>query len=479
MDNKVLAIIVVVILIIAGVAGYMVLSDDGGNDDPDIDLVGNNVYLEIFGNANGDYRLDDADIEIINDYVNGNISESDLIQVRDADDNTARYLADANCDGRVDSADADYLRSIMDRSAEYMYFLDGYGHFSRSPLEINRIAAEYLPNCEVLTLFGMQDKIVAVDNAPYVLADYYLMNMSDSARGNLANMNSNSSPNYELVEEKDPDIWLTFVNSVMTKRNSGQTSAEVFSLNLNNFNAENIYESGCVKGVLLAGYLFNDTATAERYVNWIVDLWESIDSRTSSLSDDERPEVLYTMYAHYITTGTSNMTLRLYTENDPLYQATVLAGGKNVVDRITDFGDYSSSQADSYQIDLEWIVDQQGTYDYLFCHSVKYQGNGMVVADVPSQGYLCDDDTEFREAQMALNEIDIFTWLDDDQCYITNSDYRNNAAGGMLLSAYMAIVLHPDLFSDFDMQEIHQSYIDMIGYDYDLSQHGVFYYMYE
>lgn len=480
MNNKIAAIVVIAIVVIAAAAaGVYLLAGDDNEDDPTIDLVGNDVYLEIFGNANGDYRLDDADIEIIEGYVSGEIPEDELIRVADADEGVVRYLADANCDGVVDSEDVTYLESIMDRSAEYMYFLDGYGHFSRSPLHIDRIASEYLPNCEILTLFGVQDKIVAVDNAPYVLADYYLMNMSDSARANLANMNSNSAPNYELVAEKEPDIWLTFVNSVMTKRNSGQTNAEVFSLNLNNFNAANIYESGCVKGVLLAGYLFDNTERAEEYVSWIVNLWETIDSRTSQLTDDERPVVMYTMYAHYITTGSSNMTLRLYTENDPLYQATVLAGGKNLVDRISDFGDYSSSQADSYQIDLEWIVDQQGTYDYLFCHSVKYQGNGQVVADVPSQGYLCDDDTEFREAQESLNEIDIFTWLNDDQCYITNSDYRNNAAGGMLLAAYMSIILHPDLFSDFDMQEIHQSYIDMLGYDYDLGEHGVFYYLYD
>lgn len=477
MDSKIIAIAAVAILLVAGVGiGVFVLGDDDDTRSG-IDLVGHDVYLEIFGNANGDYRLDDSDLQIINDYVDGKIGKGDLVKVADSDENKVRYLADANCDGEVDAKDIDYLKGLMDRSVKYMYFLDGYGHFSKTPLKIDRIAAEYLPNCEILSLFGLQDKIVAVDNAPFVLADYYLMNRTKPV-SDIANMNSNSKPNYELVAEKDPDIWMTFVNSVMKKRDSGQTDAEVFSLNLNNFDASNIYASGCVKGVLLAGYIFNDTETSEKYVDWIVDLWERIYSKTSTLTDSDRPTVMYNMYAHYITSGDSNKTLRLYTENDPLYQATVLAGGKNIVDRITDFSKYSSSQADSYQINLEWIVDQQGTYDYLFCHSVKYQGNGMVVAAVPAQGYLCDDGSEFRQAQESLNEIDIFKWLRDDQCYITNSDYRNNAAGGMLLSAYMATILHPELFGDLDMVEVHQSYIDMLGYDYDLGKHGVFYYDY-
>lgn len=477
MNMKLVAVAVAAVVVVSAVGIYMIAGTPH-SDDTDIDIVGHDVYLEIFGNSNGDQRLDEADVKIIEDYVSGTVAESDLIAVVDADEGKARYLADANADGVVTEADAEYLRELMDRTAEYMYFLDGYGHFSRTPLKIDRIASEYLPNCEILSLFGLQNKIVAVDNAPYLLGDHYLMNMSDGNRAELVNMGSNSKPNYELVKEADPDIWLTFVNSVMTKRTSGQTDAEVFSLNLNNFNAENIYESGCVKGVLLAGYIFNDTASAEKYVKWIVDLWESIRSKTASIEDDARPDVLYTMYAHYITSGDSNKTLRLYTENDPVYQATVLAGGKNVVDRIGDGSNLPSSQADSYQIDLEWIVEQSDTYDYLFAHSVKYQGNGMVVAAVPAQGYLCDDDTEFKNAQMGLNEIGCFTWLDDEQCYITNSDYRNNAAGGMLLSAYMATILHPDLFADLDVKEVHQSYLELLGYDYDLSKHGVFYYTY-
>ncbi len=474
MDKKILAITIVAIIIVAAVASVTIGNDD--NDDGDIDLVGNDVYLEIFGNANGDYRLDDDDLKIIDDYVNGKTDKSDLITVQDADEKKTYYLADSNTDGTVDAKDLDYLRGLIDRTVDHMYFLDGYGHFSRSPLNIDRIAAEYLPNCEILSLFGLQDKIVAVDNAPYTLADHYLMNMSDSAKSKLVNMNSNSKTNDEMDQEADPDIWLTFVNSVMTKRASGQTNAEVFSLNMNNFNAENIYESGCVKGVLLAGHIFNDTETAEKYVKWAVDLWEKIDSRTNDLTD--RPEVMYVMYAHYITMGDQNKTLRLYTENDPLYQATVLAGGKNVVDRIKDFSNFSSSQADSYQIGLETIVDWNGTYDFLFTHSVKYQGNGKVVEAVPDQGYLENDNTEFMNAQKGLNDIDCFTWLDDEQCYITNSDYRNNAAGGLLLSAYMATILHPDLFNDMDMKDVHQSYLDMLGYDYDLDENGVFYYTY-
>ncbi|MCQ2079219.1 MAG: ABC transporter substrate-binding protein [archaeon] len=479
MDKKILAILAVVIVVAAGATvAFVVTNNNNGDKDKPIDIVGHNVYLEIFGNANGDYRLDNEDVKIIQDFVDNKITEKDLIKVTDADKKESHFLADANHDGKVTKEDVDYLKSVIDRSAKYIHFIDGYGHVSKCPTKIDRIASEYLPNAEILSLFGLQDKIVAVDNAPYLLADHYLMNMSPEKRAKVVNMNSNSAPNYDLVAGMNPDIWMTFTDSVMKKRDSGQTNAEVFSLNMNTFDADNIYASGCVKGVLLAGYLFNDTATSEKYVRWIVDLYDSIHEKTKNLADKDKPTVLYTMYAHYITTGDSNKTLRVYTDTDPCYEATELAGGKNLVDSIKNLSSYSSSQANSYQVSIDYFADPEVKYDYLFCHSVKYQGNGLVVEAVPAQGYLCNDNTQFKNQQMALNEIGLFSNLKDNQCYITNSDYRNNAAGGLLLSAYMAIILHPDLFQDFDMQKIHQSYLDMLGYNYDLSKNGVFYYQY-
>ena len=51
----------------------------------------------------------------------------------------------------------------------------------------------------------------------------------------------------------------------------------------------------------------------------------------------------------------------------------------------------------------------------------------------------------------------------------------NGASGGILSAILVACVIHPDLFPDLDLQEEHQEYIDLMGFDYDLSQHGVFF----
>ena len=39
----------------------------------------------------------------------------------------------------------------------------------------------------------------------------------------------------------------------------------------------------------------------------------------------------------------------------------------------------------------------------------------------------------------------------------------------------VAVVIHPDLFQDLDLDKEFQKYIDLMGFDYDLSKHGTFF----
>lgn len=105
MNSKLLPVIgVVAILIVAGAAAYVFTNSNDSNDDgitiKDLAATGN--YLKIFGNANGDYLLDETDIAIIQDYIDGKIVSDDLLAVKENDHNKAYYLADSNCDGTVD-----------------------------------------------------------------------------------------------------------------------------------------------------------------------------------------------------------------------------------------------------------------------------------------------------------------------------------------------------------------------------------------
>jgi iron complex transport system substrate-binding protein len=62
----------------------------------------------------------------------------------------------------------------------------------------------------------------------------------------------------------------------------------------------------------------------------------------------------------------------------------------------------------------------------------------------------------------------------DVYCYSTDILTGSNYWIGIL---YMAKLLHPDLFEDLDPQAIHQEYLARFQrLDYDLDEHGIFFY---
>ena len=67
-----------------------------------------------------------------------------------------------------------------------------------------------------------------------------------------------------------------------------------------------------------------------------------------------------------------------------------------------------------------------------------------------------------------------FRGLPEGNVVLSAGDFMNNASGGLLNAVLVATTINPGLYPDLDMQEIHQQYIDIMGFDFDLSQHGVF-----
>ena len=468
MNSKLIAVAIVAILVIAGAGAYVILSDNGGEEDGGIDLVSGGNYLRIFGNSNGDDILDERDVQIIQDYVGGDIPESDLIVVTEGDNNTSHYLADANLDGVVDSKDVEALRGIIDRTGSEMSLIDTFDHLVTVPLSIERIACDYFATAELLQLVGVQDKIVAASNALVVLQDYYLQGADVD---NIVNFNSRTSPDFEAVAEADPDVWV--VSEDYGPRYGNSTRAVVVGLDTLVFDFENIEASSPVQSALLAGYIFNNVEKAHEYVDWYLEKWNMLYSVTSKLSDEDRPTVFYTGYGGYIA-DQSNRTLRVFLDNTVCWQAVQLAGGHNIIDDAPFEITLSTRPTSNVNIDLEWISEQE--YDYLFAHCTRYTGSGGITEYVPDHGYTCDDPGDYREGQAHLGTIDVLRFsCDPGNMYLTPGDYMNGASGGILSAILVATVIHPDLFPDLDLQEEHQEYIDMMGFDYDLSQHGVFF----
>ena len=94
--TQLIAIVVVIVVAVASAGIALAALNNNENNRTNI-----NAQLEVYGNANGDDRIDQNDLGIIRDIINSARTFSD------------HPLADSNCDGTVDEADYKMVERII------------------------------------------------------------------------------------------------------------------------------------------------------------------------------------------------------------------------------------------------------------------------------------------------------------------------------------------------------------------------------
>ena len=456
MSSKLIAIGIVVILAVAACGTAVYIMNQNGNDKPEYSLL--DEALQVFGNANDDWKIDSKDIDYLDKIING-------------EEEKTKY-ADANQDGKIDEKDKKQVQDLIDNKADKVWLVDGDGHVKEINRKISRVGCEYYSNTELMLILGLKDKVYAVDYAPYQAKEFYFGKNSNVKE--LGNMNS---PDYEMVGDMDLDILLTFSYSGAEDKQAKLPNVDVVYLGMYRPNVEEPTKSEYFQGILKAGYIFGVVDRAQDYMRWLLDIRDTIDSKTSKIAEEDKPSVLMTNYtSSYLQNGNEAATWSVYTSIDPMGQACLLAGGHLAAKDILTEEQYNGGPSRTLygaKVGMEAIVDAD--IDYAFCHCVKYTFGGADMGK-PAHGYAVNDHTEMDEAyaiasgRMDPNKVDI------DNIYIIAGDYRNGASGCMLLALYMAKILHPDLFSDLDPLEYHQQYVsDWMGISgFDIHKNGVF-----
>ena len=95
--TKLIAIVAIIVIVAAGIGGVILITKDK-NNGPTI-----NASLEVFGNANNDYKIDNSDVDVI----------KNIIDKKDGYTLEKYPLADANHDSKVDQSDIDLTNKII------------------------------------------------------------------------------------------------------------------------------------------------------------------------------------------------------------------------------------------------------------------------------------------------------------------------------------------------------------------------------
>lgn len=482
MGSRALSIIIIAILVVAGIGAVFFLGTNNA-DEKRRELT--SKALEIYGNADGDFKIDASDAELVEDFLKefGESKVEDLLKdeafmngtfVNDSNFNIK--FADANNDGVIDGSDVVQIRGVVDRTADTLWFIDGRGKDMAVGLDIDRIGAEYYANVELCLILGLADKIVAVDNAPYIYREFYF---TEAQRNNISNMYGMNSPDYAYINELDLDILLTFYTNAQDEKQEKLIGTDVVYLGLYNPDMSNAEGSNFIQGILKAGYIFGKVERAEEYAEWILATRDKLAEIASSIPEDDKPWVLMSNYpsSYFIDPDTKTVTVYCFT--DPLGQACLLGGGRNVGQVL--YGSfYNTSLSQKSQIDALFNDDNGTTVDYIFLHNVRYTYAGTTIAAVPDHGYLAKNNTQMAAAW--ANAVSpahtLLTDIEPNNVYLIAGDFRNGPTGAVLLGAYIGNILHPSYYAQIDAIALHNHYIRYwLGItDYDVSEDGVFIY---
>ena len=427
--TKVLTIIAVMILVVAGVSVIFYMMTNNDTDERRA-LLSNS--LEVYGNANDDWTIDENDATYVERIIRGEVEKT--------------TFADANRDGKIDSEDIEQIKALANGTAKYVYIVDGVGETMMVHCNPTRVHTFQTQNAEIAAIMQIGQYVISAGPPIQHYADYFF---PPGKKESIVY----TQYDYEILTELELDMYLVFGPTQKATPKEMLPDVDVVYLGLYEPVTDNLERSTYGQGILKAGYIFNCKGRAEGFLNFLLEIRDEIQKRTALIPDNERVNVLTSSYGGYFLSE-DNKTVTAYLSADTTSQAAALAGAKNVSEILPGW----NGTAYSTTVDLEWLdtVD----IDWVTLH-YNYFGWGGELG-YPAGGFSVKNPVEMYEA---LDDIATRPLLDDinaDQIMFLPQEFRNGSTGGVLLAAYMAKAFYPEYFKDFNPD----SYMERLIHDW-------------
>lgn len=372
--------------------------------------------LFIFGNANGDMNIDQQDIELINEIAAGKTDTT--------------HLADANQDGKVDGADADQVKKIMDGSATEIWVQDAYEKPVKVKTPVERIVSLDRMIAENAQVIGIGNKIVGIDENTVTRG----IILPEIAR--MTNVGSADEPDIEAIIALKPDLIVNnqyFDEELMKKL----STAGLTPLSM-------IYH-GDIQNSLgyskLLGYLAGSSDSGNAYVDWMGGTLGNIHDKLAGLSEDEKTKVIYLYPRKGNALGSGG--------NDcPTIKTLQFLGVNTMTDDTRDTKGVVMDTASYFEIDPEVVIlkNPEAIVMEDFDEALGYGFTDKITARVV---------LDRIKTRPGFDKIDA---VKNDKVNLldVNIVSHSNCLGAL----YMAKALYPDQLSDMDPYVIHQEYVD-------------------
>ncbi len=363
MDKKTLTVIAVVVVLVVVIAAVFVIMS--GNSDKQSRSDATDVRLTVFGNANGDDYLDNDDVQYIQDIIDGKKSLSDAPKVQVLTEYgttkyTARYWADANCDGSVNSSDLNIVKNLVNKTkGTEVKFFDVDSMVGTCTYPLTTYAVGYKSNYEAELILGNVKNCTFVDNqvgdgGSYAPWFQMFLDQNPECYG------SRFTPDYEVFLDDAPSYILSGTRAWFDK-NMEETVAP---LGMDVVRLPFWEDTTTVAGILTLGCLCNLDAAAQSYAEKADKVLNYIQDYISGIKDEDRPLI----FAGY--NGTS-----ISTWHNGIQELIEAAGGRTPYD--VGFTNGSIDAEGAAGMYPDWIVfdmyygfletdDQPAEYNYIY-----------------------------------------------------------------------------------------------------------------
>ena len=371
--------------------------------------------LQIFGNANMDDAIDEMDIEYVQGIIDGV--------------NKPTQFADANYDGLIDEKDIAQLELIIRREEKTLTLIDDSGRVVTVNKPIQRIATLNYRLPEMLVIIGAKGKIVGVE-------ERFMTRLEDIAQAldmkHVAVVGTSDEPDYEKVLELKPDIIIT-ITSMIDPKDVTENLPDIPVISLS---VDPVY---IIPNLKLLDLIVNEEEGASNIINFMQSYDGAIEERTKELNPEDMPTFYLEGPRDFVIYGPTGSPGKIFEG----------IGGRNIASEI------DSVSSDSVEVSSEWVLEK----------------NPEII--IKRDDFLGLDATE-ADAEKKLNEFidgrpgwkELSSAVRNERVYLIEGDliFSPRYLAGR---CYLAKWLQPELFEDFNPEDILQEYYEeFLGIEY-------------
>lgn len=370
--------------------------------------------LQIFGNANMDEFINDADVSYLEKVIK---SEAE---------NTK--LSDANNDGAVDEKDIDQVNKIVSGTEEYLVVLDDTGSSIKIPEPVKSFVYHGHNSYvyETVRSIGAADRIIGITDRFVTPGGNRYSKTYFPELLKVTNVGSLDSVNYEVINNLAPDVVLTDAREYYDPEKTPDTAVVALDVNISNS------KEACMR----YGYIFGKVPEAKEYLDWYAELEDKIQEKTKSIPDSEKPLVYVSSY------NVDTSQFQVPAKDNYRGIMAKEAGGKYIGDELSGSG--------IQNVDAEWVISRNPQA------IIFSAGNTILGYDISSEKNVTQAIDEFLK-RPEFADVDA---VKNKKIYMVSHPYiLCGGASGLIGTLYYAKWLYPEIFKDLDVQEAHQEFV--------------------